>query len=81
MGDIIVVTVYMDEDLVKQLDEAMRQLRLRISRSAFINLLVYKFLVDNGFMPESILSHEELIRQLYVQLQREKNKRRLPKLH
>jgi len=81
MGDIIVVTVYMDEDLVRQLDEAMRQLRLRISRSAFINLLVYKFLVDNGFMPESILSHEELIRQLYVQLQREKNKRRLPKLH
>jgi len=81
MGDIIVVTVYMDEDLVRQLDEAMKQLRLRISRSAFINLLVYKFLVDNGFMPESILSHEELIRQLYVQLQREKNKRRLPKLH
>jgi len=81
MGDIIVVTVYMDEDLVRQLDEAMRQLRLRISRSAFINLLVYKFLVDNGFMPESILSHEELIRQLYVQLQREKNKRRMPRLH
>jgi len=81
MGDIIVVTVYMDEDLVRQLDEAMKQLRLRISRSAFINLLVYKFLVDNGFMPEAILSHEELIRQLYVQLQREKNKRRLPKLH
>jgi len=81
VGDIIVVTVYMDEDLVRQLDEAMRQLRLRISRSAFINLLVYKFLVDNGFMPETILSHEELIRQLYVQLQREKNKRRMPRLH
>lgn len=77
MGRIVATIFYIDEDLLQKFDEACKQLKLRVTRSAILNFLILKFLIDNGYEADfAVLEYEHLIEQLYRRIQRRKARKR-----
>ena len=77
MGDTVATIFYIDEDLLRQFDEMLEELGFNFSRSAALNLLILKFLVDNGRMPDfAVLEYEDVITSLYRVLQRIKARKK-----
>jgi len=81
MPEVTATIIYVHPELLRKFDKALHELGINCSRSAAINFLMLKFLIDNGYQVDPfVFDFENIIESLYRKICLKKRKRRLLKI-